>query len=152
MISTDLSRFLRSGVSIHIATCDAGRVPHGARAWAAVPEDDGEHVTVFVLKASARPILDDLEANGRAALVFCRPTDDRAVQLKGAFAGSRPARAKEREVVDAHGARMIAELEAIGVPAALTRAWKPWPCIAIRVRVTEIYSQTPGPGAGEPLR
>jgi hypothetical protein len=34
----------------------------------------------------------------------------------------------------------------------MTAGWKFWPCVAIDLRVTELYEQTPGPGAGELLR
>ena len=38
----------------------------------------------------AGPILDDLQANGQAAIVFARPEDDRACQVKGTFVSARP--------------------------------------------------------------
>jgi len=40
----------------------------------------------------------------------------------------------------------------IGVPRRLTEGWNMWPCVALTMEVHELYEQTPGPGAGEPLR
>jgi hypothetical protein len=30
-------------------------------------------------------------------------------------------------------------------------SWQVWPCVAVRVRVTALFDQTPGPGAGQAL-
>jgi hypothetical protein len=39
----------------------------------------------------------------------------------------------------------------IGVPPRITLRMNHWPCYAVRLRVTSIYDQTPGPGAGGAL-
>ena len=41
------------------------------------------------------------------------------------------------------------ELVAIGVPADLCEAWRTEPALAVEIDVTEVFHQTPGPGAGE---
>ena len=42
-------------------------------------------------EVGADAVLADLEANGQAAVVFARPEDDRACQVKGTFVSARPA-------------------------------------------------------------
>jgi hypothetical protein len=42
-------------------------------------------------------------------------------------------------------------LDSIGVPRRLTRSVAHWPAFAIRIRVEQIFEQTPGPNAGSPL-
>jgi hypothetical protein len=32
-----------------------------------------------------------------------------------------------------------------------TRAWVTWPAVAIRLRATAVFNQTPGPDAGAPF-
>ncbi len=152
MISEELAGFLPSGVSIAIATRDGDLTPNGARASAVAVEDDRRHLIVFVPTRRARPIVRDLKEAPQVAVLFVRPTDDRACQLKGTFAGSRPARASERRLVQDQFDGFLGELETIGIARTLTSGWIPWPCTAIRVRVTEMFDQRPGPGTGGPMR
>jgi hypothetical protein len=93
----------------------------------------------------------DLEANGQAAIVFARPPDERACQVKGVFVGGTKARTTDRSFVLAQWDRWMAWLETIGIPRATMATWQTWPCVAIRVRVTALFNQTPGPGAGAAL-
>jgi hypothetical protein len=48
-------------------------------------------------------------------------------------------------------AGFMRQLDTIGTPGESTRQWVIWPCLAVRLRVTALYSQTPGPDAGAPL-
>ena len=36
-------------------------------------------------------------------------------------------------------------------PRAVASGWSFWPAVAIRVRVTAVFEQTPRPGTGHPL-
>ena len=109
------------------------------------------HVIAYVPEVSARHVLSDLESNGHAALVFARPPDERACQLKGTFAGARAARDDERAIVEGQWDRWLDRLTTIGYERSTFAQWIAWPCVAIRVRVSAIFNQTPGPGAGAPL-
>lgn len=152
MISEELAGFLPAGLSVSVATRDRKLVPNGARASAAIVEKDRIHITVFVPKDAAGPILRDLAKTPAAAVLFVRPTDDRACQLKGTFTGSRAARPGERAVVKEQFDAFRGSLEAIGISRELTAGWSYWPCVAIRISVSEMFDQTPGPGAGGPLK
>ena len=35
---------------------------------------------------------------------------------------------------------------AIGIPRAMSASAETWPCIALDIRVTQVFEQTPGPG------
>lgn len=149
MISDDLARFLEGGVGIHLATRDAHLEPGATTVWAVKVDPDREHVTAYVHRTAAKRALADLAENGQASLGFGRPTDDRACQVKGVFVEKRACEAREKALVTAQLDGFRKELEAIGIPKALTAGWKAWPCVAVRIRVTALFSQTPGPGAGE---
>ncbi len=151
MISEEMAAFLPSGLSIVIASRGRDLSPDGARASAVVVDEDRLHMTVFVPSERAEAILHDLKKAPRVAVLFVRPTDDRACQLKGTFAGSRRGRPSEREAVRGQFDAFRAALETIGIARSLTAGWKQWPCVAIRIRVTEMFNQTPGPGAGGPM-
>lgn len=151
MIDTQLAAFLQEGVGIHIGTRDGAHRPNGARALAAMVEDDGAHFVVYVASAAAARLLPDLEANGQAAVGFGRPVDDRACQVKGVFVGVRDASEAERPLIVRQWNGFLGNLEQIGIPRAATRAWVTWPAVAIRLRANAIFNQTPGPDAGAPL-
>lgn len=151
MIDQQLASFLEDGVGIHMGTRDERLQPSGARAVAARVEPEGQHLVVYVAKAAVRRLMANLESNGQAAVVFGRPTDDRACQVKGLFAGARAARADERAFVFDQWDGFLEKLERIGIPRATTARWTTWPCVAIRLKVTALFEQTPGPDAGVPL-
>jgi hypothetical protein len=96
-------------------------------------------------------MLRNLVEHPEIAVLFDQPTSHRACQVKGLYLSSRRARVTDRTLVDRQVEGFAAELEAIGIPRAMSAAWKTWPCTAIDVRVTHLFEQTPGPGAGEPL-
>jgi hypothetical protein len=151
MIDKELAAFLQEGIAIQIGTRNANLQPNGARVVAVKVVDDGQHVVAYVPKAAAPQVVPDLESNGQAALVFARPPDERACQVKGVFVEARAARASERPFVSGQWGRWVQRLGSIGFPSAATENWDAWPCVAIRMRVTALFNQTPGPGAGAAL-
>ena len=152
VLSEAMSSFLESGMSITVATRDGNLAPDGAPAWAARVHEDATGLTLFLYEEAGRRMLRNLEAHPGIAILFDRPSQTRACQVKGMFLSSRKARAAERAEVERQFDALAADLEAIGIPRAMTAAWKHWPCLAFDVRVTALFEQTPGPGAGEPLR
>ncbi len=151
MIDLELASFLQEGIAIQLGTRNTRLEPNGVRVVAATVEHGGMHVVAYVPDVSVGHVLSDLESNGHVALVFARPPDERACQVKGTFVGARPATAEERAVVDAQWDRWLDRLTTIGYARQTFEHWTTWPCAAIRVRVNAIFNQTPGPGAGAPL-
>jgi hypothetical protein len=149
VIPDEVAGFIQSGVSIAIAVRDGRMAPDGTRAWAVTVDPDRSHVVAFVLSKTAGPILRKLEAHPQVALGFDRPTDNRACQIKGTFVGSRRCRLSERDEVERQLGGFFEELGKLGIPQAAFAGWKLWPCVAVRIRVTDLFHQTPGPGAGE---
>ena len=133
MIDAELKAFLEDAVGIHLGTRNAELEPNGARAVA------------------AERVLPDLEANGQAAVSFGRPVDERACQVKGVFEGARDAREDEKARVMAQWESFLDNLEQIGIGRLSYGAWVTWPCVAVRLKVSALFNQTPGPGTGGPL-
>jgi hypothetical protein len=150
-ISDDLAAFLESGAAITVATRDGELQPDGAWAWAARVHEDRAQLTVFLHERGAAAMLRNLESHPEIAVVLDRPSDHRACQVKGRFVASRRARAAERPHVERQLESFVADLETIGMSRGLTAAWKCWPCMALELRVTGLFEQAPGPGAGEPM-
>ena len=97
-------------------------------------------------------MLRNLKAHPEIALALDQPTSHRACQVKGRFVSTRRGKSTERAEVERQVNAFFTDLEAIGIPRAMVAGWKIWPCVAIELRVTQLFEQTPGPGAGEPLR
>lgn len=152
MLDKALTEFLERGLAIHIGTRNGALRPNGCRVTAVRVEDRGRQLVAYLPKAATPAVLQDLRSNGQAALSFARPTDDRAVQVKGTFMASHDADASEEEFVLGQWRALLSELDAIGLAALTsTSAWQMWPCVAVRIQVTAVFSQTPGPEAGAVL-
>ena len=151
MIDPELASFLQEGIAIHLGTRNERLEPYGVRVVAVAVDADGAHVVAFVPEPASREVLADLRSNGQAALVFARPPDERACQLKGTLTHARPATVDERPVVEAQWRRWLDRLTTIGYPHEMFAHWTTWPCVALRVKVDAIFNQTPGPGAGAPI-
>ena len=148
MIDPELAAFLEQGVGIHIGTRNEQLHPNGARAVAAKVEGGGSQLVVYVAEIGAARLQRDLETNGQAAVVFGRPEDERACQVKGVFVDIRSATESERPMVENQWKGFLDQLEMIGIPRVSASNWITWPAVAIRLKVTTIFEQTPGPQAG----
>jgi hypothetical protein len=151
-ISPELGQFLESGLAVVVGTRNGSLEPDGAAAWAVRVQDGGRRLTVFLHEIAARDMLRNLETHPEIAINLDRPTTHRACQVKGVYVSSRRARPAERALVLGQVEGFTADLEKIGIPRAMTVGWNAWPCMALELRVTQLFEQTPGPGAGAPLR
>ena len=152
VIPEELGAFLESGLAIVVATRNSDLEPDGAAALAVRVHENRATLTVFFFHEAATEVLRNLESHPEIALDLDLPTTHRACQVKGLYLSSRPAREEERPEIERQVEGFVADLEAIGIPRAMMAGWVLWPCTALEVRVTELFEQTPGPGAGEPLR
>jgi len=151
MIPGDLAAFLQEGVGIYIGTRNAALEPNGARALAALVGPGGAELVVYLADVAATRLMPDLDSNGQAAVTFGRPVDERTIQVKGTFVSARQARDDERPALDAQWENFTRSLETIGVSPNARSAWPRWPAIAITLKPTALFEQTPGPKAGNQL-
>jgi hypothetical protein len=151
MLDKELAAFLEQGLAIQMATRDESLRPNGARVSALRVEDEGESVVAYVPTVAAGPLLDDLHANGQAAIVCVWPPDERGCQVKGLYVDWRDATPDEQAFVAAQWERFRDSLELVGLPRIASESWIIWPSVAIRVRIRQVFDQTPGPGAGAAL-
>ena len=151
MLDRSLTEFLEQGLAIHIGTRNARMEPNGCRVTAVRVEDQGRHLIAYLPKAATPAVIEDLRDNGQAALSFARPMDDRAVQVKGEYVAAEDADPSERPFVMGQWEGLLRQLDQVGLPGATTTTWSVWPCVAVHIRVTAVFSQTPGPDAGSKL-
>ncbi len=144
----DLPEFLAQGLSLAVVTrddrmmvetqrCAGARMDAEGRVWLAIPLPDG------------RRTLANVEATGAIALVAAYPLTYRTVQLKGSDA-ARVEWPELAEVAAVHRQRLMDVLAHFGTSHAVLRFWSN-DFAAVRFTPTEMYDQTPGPGAGLPL-
>ena len=152
MLDRTLTEFLEQGLAIHIGTRDARLRPNGCVVTAVRVEDEGRHLVAFIPKAVTPPVFDDLRSNGQAAISFTRPSDDKAVQVKGEFVAVEDVSEADQQFAMSQWEGFLRQLDLIGLPGKATSTWTLWPCVAVRIRVTAMFSQTPGPEAGAVLR
>lgn len=152
LISDEIADFIESGLSINVGTSSKALEPDGVIAWAAHVHEDRSQISIYLHKDAAQAMLRNLHVHPEIAVLFERPTNHRACQIKGTFVSTRNAKPAEQAKVAVQADRFCKELEGIGIPRALLAGLPIWPCQAVQIRATELFEQTPGPGAGEPLR
>ncbi len=144
----DLLELLGSGVDVLVATRNANLLPECVMGMGHRVQPDRRHITVYVASVLAAPTLENLRANAEVAITMCRPIDHKTIQAKGRFVGVRDSGPEDRQVQEICRGAYAEHLAMLGVPRALTRRMAWWPSVAIDVEVREIFTQTPGPGAG----
>jgi hypothetical protein len=150
-LDAELVAFLNSGLSVMAATRDGRLRPETVRVLALEARAGEEEMTVFLPDAVSARMLENLRDNGRIAVVATHPMDNRSVQLKGAMVSCQPATDLQRSPADAYRAKMARSLAQVGVPQGILFRAQFWPAHAVRFRVEGIFSQTPGPAAGNPF-
>lgn len=150
-ISEELVELIASGVDVYVATRDAELEPESMMAMGVRAQADRRTLTVYLPQALAAPTLRNLEANRQVAVTLIRPSDFKAVQLKGSFVSVRPSAELDREFQSIFRAALVDQLEAVGIPRSATRRLVWWPSLAVEIAVADAFGQTPGPRAGEPL-
>ena len=151
MIPETLVSFFESGVSILVGSTSEALLPSCSRAVGAHCSKDRAFVTVLLPEGPAKTLLHDLEQSRRAAIVFCRPADHRTLQIKGAVSEIRAAEPEEVERAIAYRHAYAETLAALGLPKPLTERLRISPTIAVKIRVEDLFRQTPGPDAGARL-
>jgi len=149
MIPDWIVTLLHTGVSVMVGTRDEALMPECTRAWGIRVAPDRDTMTILLAETFAGKTLDNLHANGTIAVSCTRPTDHLTCQLKGRVRSIKPVTSNDRELSQRWHREFSVELKAIGVPATLIEGWIVEPTVAVDIEVTDVFDQTPGPGAGQ---
>jgi hypothetical protein len=76
----------------------------------------------------------------------------RSLQIKGQVIALELAGESDRAALVAYLDKFSEILAFIGIPRDVSMRLNNWPAWAVRVRIDELYEQTPGPGAGAPFK
>lgn len=147
----DLLAMMRRGVSVIVGSRDQAMRPSIMRAVGSDLSEDGRTVTLYLVRAQSRQLIQDIAATGHVAVVFSEPATHRTVQLKGSGAAIRQAAAADEPVLARYLASMEHEIARVGYPPPLTRAMlahRLEDVVAVRFEPEQAFDQTPGPRAG----
>ena len=151
MIDVELAAFLQEGIAIQLGTRNDRLEPNGVRVVAVTVDGDGRHLVAYVPDAAR------LAGAARSGVERAGGARVRAAARRACLSGEGHVHQRAPGVrggargVEAQWDRWRDRLASIGVARATLEPWITWPCTAIRLRVTAIFNQTPGPNAGAPL-
>ncbi len=154
LLDEDNAGFIQTGVSIVAASRDAALLPSIGRASGCRVSADQRTVAIFLPQSQVLPLIADLRASGRIAVVFSRPSTHRTLQLKADDARVRVATADETAIVARYVEAFAREIATLGHTAEQARAMfeaRGDDLIAVDFTPVAAFEQTPGPKAGSPL-
>ena len=150
-LTEDLVELLSSGADMYIATRDAELRPESMFGMGLRPHLDRCQLTVYLPQIHAERTRQNLLDNGHIAVTIVRPIDHASVQIKGKFVDIRASEEADREFQLLFRSALVEQFALVGVPRPLTRRLVWWPSWAVTLTVDDVFSQTPGPRAGERL-
>ncbi len=154
LLSDSTVAFIEREVAIDVAACSAQLRPSAARGFAGQVSPDRQRVTVFVRRAEATQLVQDMLSQDRIAVVFCLPETEAAIQIKGRQVAVAPANAEDSQHIEAYRKAFIDGITRLGYDphfGAAYMAVEPGQMLAVSFTPEQIFEQTPGPAAGRPL-
>lgn len=148
LLSPEQIAFLEGPNTLAIATQDGNLVPEAARALNLRHLGDNR-VAVWLASGVVGRTQQNLTREPRIAVAVSRPSSHQTFQLKGRAVSVKLAGPEARATIEQAFAAFLQEAAAVGLPARLLQPVVLWPALEIVVEVSEIYDQTPGPGAGD---
>lgn len=147
----ELVDFTRGGKSLLVGTCSAKHVPDCVRAVGVRVWESACQLTVLVPAATGQTAIANLRENPRIALTISHIPTHRTIQLKGKVLEIREGGEADRAFATAYREQFSVDLGWAGQPRANSLRLGIWPCFAIDVDLSVVFTQTPGPVAGHKL-
>jgi hypothetical protein len=151
MIPEKITRFLEQRANVAFAgTRNRDLVPFGHRVCGWCIGADGRTLTALTPEPFTAGLVESLQENGELALTVEDFPSHETYQFKGRYVSHRPAHRDDIAVVDRIRERFMKSMRTVfsGLPDGIVGAFISKPVFAVEFRVSEIYVQTPGPGAG----
>ena len=151
MIPEKIARFLEQRANVAFAgTRSRDLLPLGHRVSGWRMGADGRTLTAFLPEPFTAGLVESLQENGELALTVEDFPTHETYQFKGRYVSHRPARREDSAIVDRIRDRFMKSMKAVFpvLPDGLAGAFISAPVLAVEFEVSEIFVQTPGPGAG----
>lgn len=148
MLDAELAAFIESPVMQIVGTADAARRPGIARGVGAWCTSDRNTIELVLSAWQWPETIANIEANGRIAVTFSRPSDYVTYQIKGA-ATLRPAGTAEIERATGYTVLIVSALMRNGLLPEIIAPWLTTrDAVVATIAVSSVYVQTPGAQAG----
>ena len=148
--------FLRTpGLSAYVASRNAQHESGLARCFGYRISRGGRTITVLVATLQAQELLANVRANGAIAMVLTLPHTHAAMQLKGADAAITRVLPSDAALATRFKNNFVRELVPLGYSNAMVGTFMTVPegkLSAITFTPYAVFSQTPGPSAGQAMR
>jgi hypothetical protein len=151
VIPEKIARFLEQRANVAFAgTRNRDLVPFGHRVSGWCIGADRRTLTAFTPEPFTAGLVESLQENGELALTVEDFPTHETYQFKGRYVSHRPARREDSAIVDRIRDRFMKSMKAVFpvLPDGLAGAFISAPVLAVEFEVSEIFVQTPGPGAG----
>jgi hypothetical protein len=148
LIDPDLAEFITSPVMMIIGTQGGSNRPEIGRCVGSRVVPGSREVDVIISAWQWRGTVDNLRANGQAAITLVRPSDYTCYQVKG-HARIRPAGPEDIALSEAYTAVVTAALDEQGVLPAMAAVWLTnREAVVARISIEAVSIKTPGHKAG----
>lgn len=151
MLQDRLRHALGEGTSVIVGTVGPNGSPGVCHGLALAGSEDLSRITLYLAVATSHDVVMHIASTRRIAISSSHPIGHVTVQVKGTTGDVRIAAESEKPFIDSRMEAYANVLDQLGIPKRITRSVVRWPAFAIDVNVEEVYEQTPGPRAGEPL-
>jgi hypothetical protein len=151
MIPEKIARFLRERANVAFAgTRTRELVPLGHRVSGWSLGADGRTLTVLVPEPFTAVLAESLQDNGELALTVEDFPTHETYQFKGGYVRHRPVQREDLDIVDRVRERLRKNMRTVFpmAPEGIEGVFISKPVIAVEFEVSEVFVQTPGPGAG----
>ena len=160
LLGPTFAAFLEGGMSINVAARGAGNLPSIARALGCRFSGDRRRLTVFLSRSQSAAVLADVQEHGAIAVVFAQPSTNQSWQFKGRDARVEPLGRGDGGRIRAYVESFVEGVARLGYPpdrirllfASPREAPAPEDWAAVTFTPTDVFTQTPGQSAGQPLR
>ena len=146
------SKFLTGPNALLIGTRDRVNVPAISRPAGCEVSADGMQVVLYLLDDPDDRCIPNIRETGAIALVVARPTTYETYQLKGTDAQLAPIVEEDVGRIAHYRASVVQEMTQVGLTRDLAGEVVPHlhtSMLKVTFSPSEVYRQTPGPGAGE---
>lgn len=149
MIGADVAAFVDGPVMILVSTRNSAGRAFIARGTSARFDRATGHIDVLVNSSLWPEVVADAMPEAPIAVTLVRPSDYRAYQVKGWISEVAVASETEQTRGRAYVERMFEVMGELGVNRVqLSHTLTDWDLVRISFTPTDLFVQTPGPGAG----
>ena len=151
VLPEEVLELIASGVDVYVATCDRELSPEAVLAMGLRVSEDRTILTVYLPEVLAETTRRNLAVNPEVAVTIEHANACKAVQVKGRAISTRSSTEADREFQMMFRASFVESFALVGIPRSLTRRLVWWPSLVVDVSIRDLFTQTPGPHAGEAL-